>query len=83
MMTSYDITMRTIIEIPKEVVDELDKIGTNENRSRASLIRDAIDGYLETKADRKDNTTGFGIWKHRKVDGLAFQQELRNEWSEQ
>lgn len=83
MMTLYDNVMRTIIEIPKEVVEELDRIGTNENRSRASLIRDAIDDFLETKTDRTDKTASFGIWKNRNVDGLDLQQALRSEWDKQ
>ena len=75
--------MRTIIEIPKEVVEKLDRIGSDENRSRASLIRDAIDGFRETKTDRTDKTASFGIWKNRKVDGLDLQKRLRSKWGNQ
>jgi len=24
--------------------------------------------------------TAFGLWKHRKVDGLKYQRDLRSEW---
>lgn len=47
--------MRTIVEIPGELVESLDKIRAKEKRSRASLIRDAISAYVEKKKkpDRK------------------------------
>jgi hypothetical protein len=50
-----------------------------EKRSRAALIREAIDDFL---AKRRRNREGdaFGLWGKRKVDGLVYQERVRREW---
>ncbi|WP_235025239.1 ribbon-helix-helix domain-containing protein [Caballeronia terrestris] len=53
----------------------LTNIAKAEGRSRAAVIRDAIDAYVsQHKADV------FGIWKHKQIDGLQYQRQLRSEW---
>ena len=42
--------MRTIIDVPDEVIESLDRVRANEKRSRAAVIREAIDAYLLKKA---------------------------------
>jgi len=39
--------MRTIIDVPKEVLDRLADIGARHNMARAEVIRRARVGYLE------------------------------------
>ncbi|MFT7173936.1 MAG: metal-responsive CopG/Arc/MetJ family transcriptional regulator, partial [Paracoccaceae bacterium] len=34
--------MRTVIDVPDEIIQSLDQVGGAEKRSRASLIREAI-----------------------------------------
>ena len=75
--------MRTIIDIPHEVVESLDRLGARDNRSRASLIRDAICDYLKCRTANPDESGAFGIWKKRTVDGLDYQNELRADWNEE
>jgi hypothetical protein len=50
-----------------------------ERRPRAVAIRDAIDAYI---AQRKCAVGAdvFGSWKGKKVDRLAYQEELCAEW---
>jgi hypothetical protein len=48
-------------------------------RSRAALIREAIDGYLD-RHHREQVGDGFGLWGKRKLDGLAYQEKVRGEW---
>ena len=52
--------------------------GTNcrkeEKRSRAALIREAIDDFL-AKRRSKHEGDAFGLWGKRKVDGLAYQEK--------
>lgn len=71
--------MRTIIDVPDDVIQSLDRVRKTEKRSRAALIREAIDGYLRQKTApaAKD---AFGLWKAHPKDGLRYQDELRGDW---
>ncbi len=72
--------MRTIVDIPNDVIKSLAIICEKENKSRAVLIREAIDEYLAKKTSNSMEDA-FGLWKGRKKDGLAYQEEIRSEWS--
>ena len=50
-----------------------------EKRSRAALIRQAIDDYLAKKPGNQEDDA-FGLWGKRKVDGLVYQEKVRREW---
>lgn len=71
--------MRTIIEIPQEVIRTLDRIGEQERKSRAAIIRKAIHLYLDGRA-LTESEAGFGVWKEKGIDGLRYQEQLRSEW---
>lgn len=71
--------MRTIVEIPEEVIQTLDTVGKQERKSRAAIIRDAIGLYLESK-EIKGAEAAYGVWKKRKRDGVHYQECLRSEW---
>ena len=71
--------MRTLVDIGEPQVQALDELSKEDKRSRAALIREAIDDYL---AKRRTGRGGeaFGLWGKRKVDGLAYQEKVRREW---
>jgi metal-responsive CopG/Arc/MetJ family transcriptional regulator len=71
--------MRTLVDIEAAQIHELDELSKVEKRSRAALIREAIKDYL-TKRRKKHEASSFGLWGKRKVDGLVYQQKVRNEW---
>jgi len=71
--------MRTIIEVPKDVIRNLDQIGKQQHKSRAAIIREAISLYLE-KTEVKGAEGAFGIWKDTGCDGIAYQEQVRSEW---
>ena len=73
--------MRTIVELPPDLIDGLAAIAQKEKKSRAALIREAIRAYL---AQRKsaEMSDAFGLWADRKIDGLAYEQTLRDEWGD-
>ncbi len=79
MITLYVIMMRTIIDIPQNILEEIDNLAKREKISRAEAVRRAMSEYLEKRARRKPNA-GFGIWKSRKIDPLAYEDALRDEW---
>lgn len=74
--------MRTIIDVRDEVIRSLDTICAAENRSRASVVREALTEYL-TRKQAPASDEAFGIWKGKDAkDGLVFQQDLRDEWDQ-
>jgi metal-responsive CopG/Arc/MetJ family transcriptional regulator len=72
--------MRTIIDIPQPILDEIDALAKREKISRAEAVRRAMAEYLEKRSIQKPDAA-FGIWKSRKIDPLAYEDELRREWS--
>jgi len=71
--------MRTLVDLGDTQIKALDELSKREKRSRAALIRQAIDDYL-AKQHSKPESNAFGLWGKRKVDGLAYQDKVRREW---
>ena len=71
--------MRTIIDLTDEQIEALARLSDKRDLSRAALIRAAVDDYLTKHAD-KSWEEAFGLWRERGLDGLAYQQALRDEW---
>jgi metal-responsive CopG/Arc/MetJ family transcriptional regulator len=71
--------MRTLVDLGDTQIQALDELSKKEKRSRAALIRQAIDDYLEKRRDKQDSDA-FGLWGKRKMDGLAYQEKVRGEW---
>lgn len=72
--------MRTIVEIPRDKIQILDKLCLIQKISRAEMIRRAIDKMLiDTSGIRRE--TGFGSWKRKKINSLKYEESLRSEWS--
>ena len=72
--------MRTIIDLPDRQVEELDRVGRSRKLSRAELIRQAVERYLQENLPARKEA--FGLWKRSgtRQDGLALQRRLRKEW---
>jgi hypothetical protein len=71
--------MRTLVDLGDTQLQALDELSRKEKRSRAALIRQAIDDYLAKRRDTQEGDA-FGLWGKRKVDGLAYQEKVRGEW---
>ncbi|WP_340669402.1 ribbon-helix-helix protein, CopG family [Phyllobacterium sp.] len=72
-------SMRALVNIDELQLRELDRLAKKERKSRAALIRKAIDDLIEKQsAERIDDA--FGLWGERKIDGLAYQESVRSEW---
>lgn len=78
-MPSYDDYMRTIVQIPEEQLRDLAELCRREKISRAEAIRRAVVEYARRRLPR-DSERAFGLWRGRRVDGLAYQRRLRREW---
>jgi predicted transcriptional regulator len=73
--------MRTVIDLPDDLMQSLDRVSGAEKRSRASLIREAISAYLRLKS-MPPAEAAFGLWKAKATDGVQYQAELRQEWDQ-
>ena len=74
--------MRTIIDIPDQLVESLDRVGKTHQKSRAALVREAITDFLREKSIPQAEAA-FGLWKERNQDGVAYQNDFRQEWERQ
>jgi predicted transcriptional regulator len=71
--------MRTLVDLADSQVEALDRLAKRQDRSRASLVREAVDDYLvRHRLDNEDEA--FGLWSKNAIDGLAFQEQARSEW---
>ncbi|MDR3298445.1 MAG: ribbon-helix-helix domain-containing protein [Candidatus Accumulibacter sp.] len=70
---------RILIDLPDTQVEELAALAEVERRSRAAVIRQAIEAYVAQRR-QVPGTQVFGLWKDRKIDGLEYQREIRSEW---
>jgi len=71
--------MRTLVDLPDADIHALDKLSESRRVSRASIIREAISALLSQSA-RGSADEAFGLWRHRKIDGLDYQRQARSEW---
>ncbi|MGY4319050.1 ribbon-helix-helix protein, CopG family [Bradyrhizobium sp. JR3.5] len=71
--------MQALVDLGDSQIQALDELSKKDMRSRAALIRQAIDDYL-AKRHSKQEGDAFGLWGKRKVDGLTYQEKVRREW---
>jgi metal-responsive CopG/Arc/MetJ family transcriptional regulator len=71
--------LRTLVDIPAEDLELLNSVVKRLDISRAEFVRRAISTSLEPH--RNDSgAEAFGIWRDRPVDGLEYQERMREEW---
>jgi len=71
--------MRTIVDLTEEQLEALGRICEAQKISRAEAVRRAVDRLiLENTAANKD--IGFGLWRHKRLDGRKHVERLRTEW---
>ena len=72
---------RILADLPDDDIEWLDRKAAAEGKSRAALVREAVEAYRSQRAN-KGIERYFGIWKHRKDigDGLEYQRRMRGEW---
>ena len=84
--------MRSIVDLPENQVKSLDLLGKKNDVSRAELVRQAVDLYLNYNQKKETgDIVGHDIfgtvtpgnpdfWEG--MDGLAWQHKMRAEWDE-
>jgi len=63
--------------MPQEDLGRLAAVAKRQGISRSELIRRALHRFAQAQ---QTQTVGFGVWHERGVDGLDYQESLRNEW---
>ncbi len=73
--------MRTLVDIPDEDIQWLDLKASQEGKSRAALVREAVTKYRSSES-RQGIQRYFGLWSGRDDvgDGLDYQRKMRAEW---
>jgi hypothetical protein len=74
--------MRTIVDLPKEQIEALDREGKARGVSRAAVVREAVAAYLPAPPakGRFKHHPAFGAWEGKKVDSVAYIRKVRKEW---
>jgi hypothetical protein len=80
MMSSSNVIMRTIVDLPDPDRVQLDALCQQRGLSRAEALRQALRLWLAQQ--QPAHGTVFGLWRDRPEDGVALQRKLREEWSQ-
>jgi metal-responsive CopG/Arc/MetJ family transcriptional regulator len=76
--------MRTIVDLPLELVSRLDFVASRDRISRAEAVRRAIEAaYPPEHAEQLIRTVrrqAYGLWKERADDAARYVDTLRDEW---
>jgi hypothetical protein len=74
--------MRTLVDIPAEDLKLINGVVKTLDISRAEFVRRAISKSLEPhRLSQKQEA--FGLWAKRPVDGLKYQERMREEWQDE
>ena len=71
--------MRTLVDIPDDIIANLDSLAEQNKRSRAAEMREALSTHVRDRTRNDWIARGAGHWKHRTdiVDGLEYQNRIR------
>ena len=73
--------MRTLIDIPDDLIDSLDLMARDNGRSRAAEMREALSRYVRDRSSNDWIRRGAGYWKHRDDigDAVEYQRSMRED----
>lgn len=78
MVLSLDMG-RILLDLSDDVIQRLDNLKQLRNQSRAELLREAVEQYL----DRQSTSIirdALGLWGDKVEDGLEYERKMREEW---
>jgi metal-responsive CopG/Arc/MetJ family transcriptional regulator len=72
--------MRTLVDIPDDLLNNVDDLAKHAHISRAEIIRRALRSWIQ-KTQSTHHKEVFGILKGKlEQDSVLLQQNLRDEW---
>lgn len=72
--------MRTIVEMPDALLEDLGDLAKREQISRAEVIRRAVIHYLRAFPTGDQDDEAFGMWSSRETSGTDYEDQVREEW---
>ena len=72
--------MRVLVDVENSALTTLEQLARASDRSRASVIREAIAAYVAAHRPAPADAA-FALWGTGREDGWAYQDRLRDEWS--
>ena len=78
--------MRTLVDIPDDDIQWLDRKAAEEGKSRTALVREAVASFrasIQVTSDKSWLDQAFGIWKDRTDigDAVEWQRRERASWT--
>lgn len=78
--------MRTLVDIPDDDIQWLNRKAAEEGKSRTALVREAVANFRANAEPTSDNSwldQAFGIWKDRTDigDAVEWQRRERASWT--
>lgn len=72
---------RILADLPEEDVKWLDALAVEQGKSRAALLREAVDAY-RARESQDGIAKYFGLWARHgsQVDGLDHERKVSNAW---
>lgn len=73
--------MRTLIDIPDDMIADLDALASRNGRSRAAEVREAVRDHLHARTNNDWIRRGAGYWKDRDDigDAVEYQRAMRED----
>ncbi len=73
--------MRTLVDIPDDVIFGLDMLAKRHQRSRAAEVREALQRYLDERKSNDWIARGAGYWKGRTDigDAVEYKRDMRRD----
>lgn len=73
--------MRTLVDIPDELLEELDSLARRHQRSRAAEVREALSAHVRRRVGNDWIKRGAGYWKDRTDidDAVEYQRAMRED----
>ncbi len=71
--------MRVLVDIDERELLTLESVAKANDRSRASVIREAIAAYVAAHRPAPADAA-FALWGSGGEDGVVYQDRLRDEW---
>lgn len=75
--------MRTLVDIPDDLIEDLDSLARRNGRSRAAEVREALGAHVRRRSGKDWIVRGAGYWKGRTdiTDGVEYQRAMREDRS--
>ncbi len=72
---------RILADLPEEDVEWLDALAVEQGKSRAALLREAVEAY-RARESQDGIAKYFGLWARHgsQVDGLDYERKVSSDW---